>query len=719
MLTARLIEGPTGDVYRDLPHISVEIEDNFIDVGGWIVECPGLDWISDAWENRPTGGLWMRIIDSEDPDAMFGGWVEEYDDDDDTITFAGMNANGWLAGLLSVPEPPLFAYPTPPRTNYSFNRSGQTASESIYDLVYSNLGAGNVADPRYLPVSTSLAALQTIGGTVALESIPNERLIETVRRWGLLGGLAVDFGYDNGGVSLDIRTPQLVGFRLAKRDGVLKKWGWRETGPAVTAVAAAGDGEGVTRRIQDAGNFGAAFDYSGWGNRRKEAFVDAGTADAGAAIIEGYEALREGQATSGVQQKAITSRLGVRYKTNYELGDIVGVVFRGVEYLQLITSVVIKWDRRGRTEEIGTGQPEIAGVTLGRQTPYNVLSPSGISVGQIRPRSLYDTDQGDSAPLEFEIVYSAAPGDPSNVAHWRVERSVDGGQWATHIASSDLDNDTYQNDWEPFDFTLPAYAEGVEARVVLTSPLHGSKTTPSFLVAGARPALTLSAPAGPYLPGEQQNFTFTVPYDMGVDSTLRLERAPQGTEAWEIEPGRPVETFPAGFAAQTFTGAVTVSAGTWRWRAVTVDGYSVVNSAATEPVTVASPVPSVPAAPVNFTAAISSGTAVFLDWDRPLADPGVPAASSIEIGYRISGGTWQTLANAIDPNVSASGIDNSPASGATWEYRVRFVNTTGVGAWSPVIEVTFPDTSLGYWASEDGGRWQSEDGGHWLAEDQT
>ena len=569
MLTVRLIEGPIGDVYRDLPYIETEVEDHLMAPGGWIVTCPGLEWISDAWDTRPDAGLWMRIIDDNSPDVMHGGWVEEYveDGDNDTITFSGSNANGWLAGLLSVPEPPTFEYPSPPRTDYAYTRPNtQTASESIYDLVYNNLGAGDLGHARNLPVSTSTAALQAIGGSVALESIPFERLLETIYRWGLEGGLVVDFGYDNGGVSLDIRVPTLVGFRLAEQDGVLEGWKWRETAPTATHVLAAGDGEGVARRVQDVGTYGAAFDYDGWGNVRKEAFVDSSTAESNAALLEGYTVLRECQPTRGVESRAIASRLGVRYKVNYELGDIVGVVFRGVEYRQLITSVTLRWDRRGLTEQIGTGQPDMVGISLGRQPNYEVWSPSGVSAGHVRPRSLFDESPASTAPLEFEIVFSQAVVDPGDSAAWSIQQRVDGGSWSTISGPNFLDIAEYRNEWVSFDVTIPAYTQSVEVKGVLSSILYGTKESPAFLVAGERDQLELSIPSGPYQQGDAELFNFTIPYDLAAGSTLRVERAPIGPNLWEVEPGFAEVGFPTGYTANSFNSPVIPSAGSWRWR---------------------------------------------------------------------------------------------------------------------------------------------------------
>ena len=63
MLTVRLTDGPTGDTYRDLPYNEVEAADHLMATGGWIVVCPNLRWIADAWKERPATGLWMRVID--------------------------------------------------------------------------------------------------------------------------------------------------------------------------------------------------------------------------------------------------------------------------------------------------------------------------------------------------------------------------------------------------------------------------------------------------------------------------------------------------------------------------------------------------------------------------------------------------------------------------------------------------------------------------------
>jgi len=587
LTTVRLIEGPIGDVYRDLPIIEVEVEDHLMGLGGWVVTTPNREWIAEAWNDRPASGLWMRIIDEDQPDVMHGGWVDEYEEDEETITFSGLNANGWIAGLLSVPEPSTFEHPFPPRTDYAFTRPNtQTASESIYDLVNLNLGDGDLLDPRYLPISTSTAALQTIGQSVDLESIPFERIMETIYRWGLEGGLVVDFGYDNGGVSLDMRTPTLVGFRLAEQDGVLRGWKWRETGPTATHVLAAGDGEDINRRVQDVAPYGPGFNYDGWGNVRKEAFVDSNTAEANAALLEGYTVLREGQPKRGVESRAIASRLGVRYKVNYQLGDIVGVVFRGVEYYQLITTVTLKWNRRGLTEQIGTGQPDMAGVNLGRQPAYTILSPTGIAVGNVRPRSLYDETLGATAPLEFEVVFSQAVSDPADEAEWRIEQRVDGGSWTQVTASVGIGLDEVRNEWISFDYTLPAYTQSVEVKAVLISIPYGTKETPSFLVAGQRDQLALSVPAGPYDQGAQKTFSFEVPYDLGDGASLRVERAPATQNLWEYEPGFTEQVFPTGRTAGPFTAPVLPSAGVWRWRVVTVDGYQVVASVPAGPVTV-------------------------------------------------------------------------------------------------------------------------------------
>lgn len=664
--TARLLDGPAGDVYSDLPYRQIEVIDNFMAPGGWVVECPNKPWIAEAWDSRPTGGLWMRIIDPVDPDIAHGGWVEEYDEDGTkgTITFSGMNANGMVAGLLSSPEPPTFEFPSPPRTDYAFTQpSTNTASESIYQLVYQNLGSGNLADPRYLPVSTTLAALQTIGASVELESIPFERIIDTINRWALEGGIVVDFGYDHGGVSLDMRVPSLVGFRLAEADGVLKGWRWRETGPTATHVLAAGDGEGVDRRIQDVGDYGSPFDYDGWGNVRKEVFVDSRTADANAALLEGWTVLREGQARRGVESKAILNRLGVRYKNHYQLGDIAPVIFRGVEYRQLITQVRIRWDRRGREEEIGTGQPDMAGVSLGRQAAYTIVSPTGIAVGHIRPRSLYDTDPTDVAPLEFEVVFSEGVADPGDEAEWRLEQRIDNGSWTTAIASDGIGLAEVRNEWISFDYTIPSYSQLVEVRVVLANGTT-SKSSPPYLVAGVRDQLTITIPSGPYEAGLGQTVTFEIPYEMGDGSSLRVERAPVGANLWEIEPGYTANVFAFGYTLGGFSTVFYPSAGVWRWRVVTTDGYSIVESEPTSPVTVAAT-----AGPGWFT--------------PPTASGGVPPVVGSPVTI--------TSANPLgDPTPTVSyqwRLDSTPISGATFASYTPIVADAG-GILSVVLTAT-------------------------------
>ena len=166
---------------------------------------------------------------------------------------------------------------------------------------------------------------------------------------------------------------------------------------------------------------------------------------------------------------------------------------------------------------------------------------------------------------------------------------------------------------------------------------------------------------------------------------------------------------------------MTVSEGTWRWRVVTVDGYSVVESPPDGPVLVGIPPLTFPAAPQNFTAtALGIEQNVSLAWTKPVEDPGNPPADRFQIRHREQNtDTWTETAELFaDPStVGSTSINETAAAGNVWEYSVRFINDTGPGPWAESAFVDF--TTDSYWATESGGGWLTESGGLWLTEDQT
>ncbi len=599
MLTCRLLDD-SDTIIAELGWLEASTRHELMREGGWEVVAPGDRRLVNLLKAQDEQ-WWMVMVDHS-TQFVHGGVLWDWrfkkgkNGAADTVTMWGGDGNWYLNTSCTLPESGTLNYDTPPPTDRTYSKTSQQASVSLYELVDDQL---NDTSPSYRQrdVSLTAAASTTVGSTLALEcSSPFEPLLDTVREWSLAGGIVTDFPLDGASSTVEMlmRAPVERGFRLSDQNGVMVDWEYRATGHKASVIYPGGAGEGVDRLITQV----VGSNQDRWGTPI-ERFVKASSA---ATITEanaaGLNAVADNEATTGLRTRALASRMGVEFGTDYNLGDIVSVEFMGTEYRQLITAVEIGWSPAGKEEQIETGEPDLSGASLGEVTAAAAGAPTaGLSAGYLQPTGQYDPVEGGFVALVFQIVYAAGEPDLVDQATWEIERRVDFGAWssvtsAVATGSADLFYATVTTS----NLTFPAFTESVEYRAKLAKSGETTVYSSRFqigapVVLGGDFSSTVTQTQG-----NSNTYRTVIPDAYPSATNMNIQRSAAGSGVWVDDPGSGDSTLGATYgvggpvdgADWTFSRSVTHDAGgdfVYRFQ-LTLPSGQVFTSAETSTITV-------------------------------------------------------------------------------------------------------------------------------------
>lgn len=318
------------------------------DVGTFSLTVPA----GDALSRRVVNG--WRVIIQDSGQTVLSGPVTEISESvtEDSRTLTG------VSDLQHVADRILYADPSKVWTAQTAEgklKRTAVASRLIDYLVQNNLGNGAVAARRVPGFTLPVPYGGDLGTTVTI----NERdkpLLEECRKLARAGGVTFDAKQEeNGLIAFRFRVPanRSRAVRFTPQNGGLAEGTYSLVPPTVTAVLSAGQGEGtyLNRREHTRATT--------WG-RRIEEFSDQSSTDDDPEIKQAAdETLDEGRegATANFKAQEVP---GLRYGTNYFLGDTVTVEFDSATVSEPVRQVELTWDGHGRTATLSLGDHESA-----------------------------------------------------------------------------------------------------------------------------------------------------------------------------------------------------------------------------------------------------------------------------------------------------------------------------------------------------------------------
>lgn len=227
------------------------------------------------------------------------------------------------------------------------------AETVIRNLVHANVGTGAIVARRQ--DGFTVATSQGRGKTVKINDA-DKKLLETIRPLARTGGITFDaVQEDDGRIVFRFRIPvdRSRSVRFTERNGGLVEGTYALAAPTVNVVLAAGQGTGTYLNRRE------YVRATTWG-RRVEDFLDQTSTDDDAEIKQAAdEALDEGRegATASIKAQEVP---GLRYGTDFSLGDTVTVEFDGATVSEPVRQVELEWDGHGRTASLTLGDHESA-----------------------------------------------------------------------------------------------------------------------------------------------------------------------------------------------------------------------------------------------------------------------------------------------------------------------------------------------------------------------
>ncbi len=316
------------------------------DVGTFQITVPSDDPLS-----RRVAAGW-RVIIQDSGVTVLSGPVTEVSEDtqarDRTLT--------GVSDLIHVQDRILFGDPTKIWTGQTaegkYTRSGP-AETVIRDIVHANVGTGAVTGRRQ--DGFTVTASQGRGKTVKVND-RDKRVLDVIRPLARTGGVTFDaVQEDDSRIVFRFRVPadRSRAVRFTAQNGGLDEGSYSLVAPTVNAAMAAGQGTGTYLNRRE------YVRATSWG-RRVEEFVDQTSTDDDAEIKQAADELldegREGASASITAQEVP----GLRFGTDYWLGDTVTVEFDGATVSESVRQVDLTWDGHGRTAALTLGDHESA-----------------------------------------------------------------------------------------------------------------------------------------------------------------------------------------------------------------------------------------------------------------------------------------------------------------------------------------------------------------------
>jgi hypothetical protein len=336
----------------------------FNGLGAWTIDIPAARLapeVREAWDAR--GGI--TVTDPERPDArpLLAGPLttdkESWSAQDrygGTITVAGVSDERILASRIVYPDP---GRPWAEQNTSPYHQLGRAPAETVLrGYVSAHAGPGALPARRWPRFALRPDQEQ---GTPVLGRYRFDVLLEVCQALALAGGIGFRIvqtltGSLERGLALEVYTPQLRADVLLSAEAGTVTGGTSEiTAPGLTAALVAGDGDLTDRALLEQVDPAAELE---WGCR-VERLVDARqSGDPALLVQDADQALAEGGAT-GALSVAIVDTPDVQFGRDYELGDVVPYLLRGVDLQDVVREVRITVER-GRTSVVPTIGPASA-----------------------------------------------------------------------------------------------------------------------------------------------------------------------------------------------------------------------------------------------------------------------------------------------------------------------------------------------------------------------
>lgn len=316
------------------------------DVGTFVVTVPAKDALS-----QRMGPGW-RIVIQDGGQTVLSGPITEPSE----VTTEGNRELVGVSDLQHVQDRLLYADPSKPWTGQTaegkYVRSGP-AETVIRDAVHLNVGAGAVVARRQdgFAVATSLGR----GSSVKVNDA-DKPVLEVIRSLARAGGITFDAVQEQDArIMFRVRVPQDRSrqVRFSERNGGLTGGSYSLVAPTVNAALAAGQGAGTYLNRRE------YLRATSWGRRVEELLDQTSTDDDPEIAQAAKEALDEGRegATASFDAQEVP---GLRFGTDFHLGDTVTVEFDSVTVSEPVRQVELTWDAHGRTAALSLGDHESA-----------------------------------------------------------------------------------------------------------------------------------------------------------------------------------------------------------------------------------------------------------------------------------------------------------------------------------------------------------------------
>lgn len=299
-----------------------------------------------------VGGGWRVIIQDGD-ETILSGPVTEIAPDlaDRSVTLTGVSDLVHIADRLTYPDP---SKPANQQTAVAYYKRTAPAATVIDDLVYRNAGAAALA-ARQVPGLVMVVAGGGGLGAPVTANLRFKNLLEEARRLARLGGVTFDAVQDGALIRFQFRVPvdRSRQARFSDGNGGVTDGSYSLAAPTATTVVVAGQGEGAARNVIERSR------ASTWA-RRVEVFKDQRDTDDAAELEQSAtEQLDEGAAGAGASF-TVAETTGLRYGTDYRLGDTVTVELGAATISEPVRQVELTWDGHGRTASLILGDHDEA-----------------------------------------------------------------------------------------------------------------------------------------------------------------------------------------------------------------------------------------------------------------------------------------------------------------------------------------------------------------------
>lgn len=293
-----------------------------------------------------------RVIIQDGDETILSGNITSIEPDlvEREVVLGGQSDLSKIAGRLVFPNP--LQMPEAQTVGY-YQRTGP-AAEVIDNMIWRNAGSGALAYRRVPGWAMRTGQGGLLGSTVTA-NLRFKNLLEESRALARLGGVTFSAAQEGTQIWLDFRVPvdRSRSVRFTERNGGVTEGRYALAAPTATDVIVAGQGEGAARTILHRSR------TSDWGESI-EVFKDQrDTDDQDELEQSATEQLDEGRAGASAQFTVVESP-GLRYGTDYRLGDTVAVEVGSLTITEPVRAVELTWDGHGRTAALTLGDHDQA-----------------------------------------------------------------------------------------------------------------------------------------------------------------------------------------------------------------------------------------------------------------------------------------------------------------------------------------------------------------------